>query len=53
MLNKKFTIYKASKKLKISNSTSKFIILNYLKYGTILERNTRAEVVKILKDVQQ
>jgi hypothetical protein len=31
-----YTIYKASKKLRLSNSTAKSIISNYEKYGTVL-----------------
>lgn len=37
-----FSIYKASKKLKISNSTAKSILTNFEKYGVVLERNTKA-----------
>jgi len=44
VLNQNFSIYRASKKLKISNSTAKSIITNYNKYGTILERNTKSSI---------
>jgi transposase len=40
VLNQNYTIYKASKALKISNSTAKSVIMNYKKYGVILNRNT-------------
>ncbi len=36
VVNQHFSIYRASKKLKISNSTAKSIIKNYEKLGIIL-----------------
>jgi transposase len=47
VLNQKFSIYKASKKLKISNSTAKSVITNYLKFGTILDRNSKSKIQKL------
>jgi molybdenum-dependent DNA-binding transcriptional regulator ModE len=36
VINQQSSIYRASKKLKISNSTAKAILKNYEKLGTIL-----------------
>ena len=47
VIKEKFSIYRASKKLKISNSTAKSIITNYNRYGAILERNTKSSIEKM------
>lgn len=47
VVSQKLSIYRASKKLNISNSTAKAILNNYNKYGAILERNTKSSIEKI------
>ena len=44
-----YTIYKASKKLKISNTTAKAVLNNYEKLGKILKRNSKRSVEKALQ----
>ena len=53
VLNQHLSIYSASKKIKISNSTAKSIIKNYEKLGTILNRNSKNTVEKVLKTKEQ
>lgn len=50
VLNQQYSIYRASKKLKISNSTAKAVLKNYEKLGMILERNSKSSVQKVLED---
>jgi ribosomal protein S25 len=42
-----WSIYKASKKLKLSNSTAKSILKNFEKYGTLLEKFTKNRILRL------
>lgn len=47
VINQQWSIYKASKKLKLSNSTAKSILKNFEKYGTLLEKFTKNRILQL------